>query len=66
MGVRVHSGPEDPVNLLRSGIVNRMNLWIVVSFSLLGAALALAPARAQQDVLPDIPKGNIAVRLDPL
>jgi glucose/arabinose dehydrogenase len=46
--------------------VNRKNSWKLVSLTLVCAAWGGMAARAQQDVLPDIPRGDIAVRLDPI
>jgi len=44
----------------------RNNSWLLALLTGLLMALAAASAQAQLDVLPDIPKGNIAVRLDPI
>ncbi|MGD9637386.1 MAG: PQQ-dependent sugar dehydrogenase [Pirellulales bacterium] len=47
--------------------MNRKKSWLLVSLSLSVLLLLVADsARAQQNVLPDIPKGNLAVRLDPI
>lgn len=46
--------------------MNRINSWLLVALTCLASLLAVAPSRAQQNVLPDIPQGNIAVRLDPI
>lgn len=42
------------------------NSWKFVPLTLVLLAFCGEVARAQQDVLPDVPKGNIAVRLDPI
>lgn len=46
--------------------MNRKLSWQSLLLTLLFVALVAAAARAQQNVLPDIPHGNIAVRLDPI
>lgn len=46
--------------------MNRKNCASLVVLTSLLAALHAAAARAQQNVLPDIPLGNIAVRLEPI